>query len=120
MPASRAGPGADHDTLPPVNYLSFELSDSTDGIHTLEAMAATRSDQPDAAGAVQAEVRQVLDWAWQAFGHSHGPVDEGGDWDHELQQHDEAGWCTVSLTLTASPAFLQAFEERFGRPGDEP
>tara|TARA_B100001105_G_scaffold255400_1_gene254613 strand:- start:3936 stop:4238 length:303 start_codon:yes stop_codon:yes gene_type:complete len=99
-----------------VNYLIFDLSDSTDGIHTLEAMASTRADQR---AAVQAEVEQVLDWAWQAFAHSHGPVDEGGDWDHDLQQQDEGGWHTVTLTLSASQAFLEAFQARFGVPGEE-
>lgn len=101
-----------------MNYLSFDLSDSTDGIHTLEAMAATRADGGEAAQAeVMAEIRQVLDWAWQTFAHSHGPVDEGGDWDHDLQQQDEGDWRTVTLTLTASAAFLAAFEARFGLPG---
>ena len=50
--------------------------------------------------AVMAEVRQLLDWAWRAFPHAHGPADEGMDWDHDLQVNAEAGgWQAVTLTV---------------------
>ena len=39
------------------------------------------------------------------------------DWDHDLQVHVEDGrWHAVALTLTASPAFAQAFIAAFGEP----
>lgn len=99
----------------PLDYLSFELSEDTDGVCTLDAEAATA---PEQAAAVMAEVQQVLDWARQRFGASEGPVDEGHDWQHELLTRTEPGtphdWHTVALTLSASPRFVDAFRRRFG------
>jgi len=95
-----------------VNYLDFELSEGSDGVATLEAMAATSAEEH---AAVMAEVQQVLAWAWTHFPHSHGPADDGMDWDHELQLSVEGGhWHAVTLTLTASPRFVEAFLVVFG------
>lgn len=97
-----------------LRYLTFDLSDDTDGVGTIEAMASTA---PDQAEAVDAEVRVVLDWAWRRFPDAHGPLDDGHDWDHDLQVADERlgdrAWRTVTLTLSASAAFMAAFAERF-------
>jgi len=99
-----------------MKYLTFDLSDSTDGITTLEASASTNAAQH---AAVLAEAQQVLDWAWRRFPHSHGPVDEGLDWDHDLQVSIEDGdWHAVTLTLTASQHFVDAFFAAFGEPQD--
>ncbi|MDM4766558.1 hypothetical protein [Pelomonas sp. SE-A7] len=99
-----------------LQFLSFELSDGDDGIVTLDAMASTRGDQQPA---VRAEVEQVLAWAREQFPNSQGPVEEGMDWDHELLEQQEAGgWFTVTLTLSASPAFAEAFLARFGEAED--
>jgi hypothetical protein len=66
-----------------------------------------------------AEVRQVLDWAWQRFPHTHGPTDEGMDWDHDLQVRMEDGqWHAVSLTLTGSARFISEFFGAFGESCD--
>ena len=84
-----------------MRYLSFDLSEGDDGVTTLEAMASTDAAQHPA---VLAEAQQVLDWAWQAFAHSHGPVDEGGDWDHDavraeiVQQVRETIGAVAALT----------------------
>jgi hypothetical protein len=98
-----------------LRFLSFELSEDTDGVSTLDAEAATPAAQ---AAEVLAEARQVLDWAERRFPHSAGPVEDGGDWDHVLYTAIEPGpehdWHTVALTLSASPAFLAAFRARFG------
>ncbi len=97
-----------------MRYLSFDPSEDVDGVTTLEAMASTAADQH---AAVMAEAQQVLDWAWQHFAHSHGPVDEGMDWDHDLQVQVEGDrWHTVSLTLAGSPRFVEAFSAAFGEP----
>jgi hypothetical protein len=99
-----------------VRYLSFDLSESADGVMTLEALASTGAEQHDA---VLAEAQQVLDWAWQQFPHSHGPADEGMDWDHDLQVGVEGGrWHAVTLTLTGSQRFVDEFFAAFGRPED--
>nr|WP_316641668.1 hypothetical protein [uncultured Roseateles sp.] len=97
-----------------MHYLSFDLSEDTEGVTTLEALASTSAEQH---GAVMAEVQQVLDWAWRQFPHTHGPVDEGMDWDHDLQVSVEpGGWHAVTLTLTGSPHFVEEFFARFGEP----
>ncbi|HIV72477.1 MAG TPA: hypothetical protein H9903_16195 [Candidatus Aquabacterium excrementipullorum] len=100
--------------MSPLHYLTFDLSDDTDGVGTIEAMASTAPAQADA---VDAEIRQVLDWAWRQFPHSHGRLDEGHDWDHDLQtaqeQAGDRAWRTVTLTISASPAFMEAFTARF-------
>lgn len=99
-----------------MDYLSFDLSEDTEGVTTLEALASTSEEQH---GAVMAEVQQVLDWARRSFPHTHGPVDEGMDWDHDLQVNVEpGGWHAVTLTLTGSQRFVEEFFARFGRPQD--
>jgi hypothetical protein len=99
-----------------MQYLTFDLSDNTEGVTTLDAMASTPAAQHPA---VMAEVQQVLDWARRRFPHGHGPIDDGMDWDHDLQVTVEAGdWHTVTLTLSASPRFAAAFLKAFGQPGD--
>lgn len=99
-----------------MQYLGFDLGEAGDGITTLEAMASTAAAQH---AAVMAEVQQVLDWAGRHFPHSHGPADEGHDWDHDLQVIEEdGGWCTVTLTITGSPAFVAGFLAEFGDAAD--
>ena len=97
-----------------MNYLSFDLSENADGVTTLEALASTGVEHR---AAVMAEVQQVLDWAWQCFPQGHGPADDGHEWDHYLQVTVEQGrWHAVTLTLTGSPRFVEAFFARFGDP----
>lgn len=95
-----------------MDYLNFELSEGAQGVTTLEAVASTRADPHTAA---LAEGQRVLDWAWRSFPDSHGPVDEGFDWDHDLLVQVEDGeWHTVALTFTGSARFVQAFMAEFG------
>lgn len=111
-PMPSGNPNA-HTTL---HYLSFDLSDNDEGVTTLDAMASTPVEQH---AAVMAEVQLVLDWAWQAFPHTHGAADDGMDWDHDLQVQEEGGqWHTVTLTLTGAPRFVAAFVTAFGEPGE--
>lgn len=99
-----------------MDFLSFDLSESGEGVTTLEALAATSAESHPA---VMAEVQQVLDWAWREFPYRHGPVDDGMDWDHDLQVGVEpGGWHAVTLTLTGSPAFVEAFLAAFPEPID--
>ena len=95
-----------------MNYLTVEQSETSDGVTTLELMASTTSAQHAAA---LAEAQQVLDWSWRRFPHSHGPAEEGHDWDHDLQIGVEDGrWHAVTLTLTGSARFVEAFMAAFG------
>ncbi len=100
-----------------MRHLSFDLSDGSDDILTLEAMASTREA---AHAAVMAEVQEVLAWARAEFGGRHGPVEDGNAWDHELLvQHEEGGWVTVTLTLSAAAEFAEAFQARFGERDED-
>ncbi len=95
-----------------MHYLSFDISDDADGVITLEALASTPAAQH---AAVLAEATHVLDWAWRHFPHTHGRCEDGMDWDHDLQDSVEAGgWHAVTLTLTGSERFAQAFLAEFG------
>ncbi len=120
---------------PALNYLDFEHSEDADGVATFEAMASVVGAAQVAA--VHAEVAQVLSWAHRHFGDSRGPVDEGFDWDHDLQgqaeytaveslHFDEATGRisaqlqapgvprhSVTLAISASPAFADAFRQAF-------
>lgn len=108
----------DHDLrAPPLQHLHFELSEGDDGVATLDAMASTRDALQLAA--IRAEAQRVLDWAQRQFPQGHGPVEEGGLWDDELLEQDEAGgWRTLALTLSAAPAFVDAFLAAFGTPDE--
>ncbi len=100
-----------------MRHLTFDLTDSSDDILTLEAMASTR--EADHA-AVMAEVGQVLAWAQAGFGGRQGPVEDGNAWDHELLvQHEAGGWITVTLTFSASPEFADAFHAAFVDPEED-
>jgi hypothetical protein len=94
-----------------MRHLTFDLTDSSDDILTLEAMASTREAEH---AAVMAEVAQVLAWAQAEFGGRQGPVEDGNAWDHELLvQHEAGGWITVTLTFSASPEFAEALQAAF-------
>ena len=95
-----------------LRYLTVDLSDNDEGITTIEALASTSAAQHAAA---LAEAQQVLDWAWRTFPHAHGPADDGGQWDHDLQVGLEGdGWHAVTLTLTGTPEFAAEFSAAFG------
>jgi hypothetical protein len=116
-----------------LHYLDFETSEDDAGHGSFDAMASVSTAQ---LAALQAEVVRVLDWAHGAFG-APGPLDEGGEWDCELQgvrevpttldvrydagsrrlALDAAGSgperVTLSLTLTGTPAFCAALRQAF-------
>lgn len=99
-----------------MDFLNFNLTEVDDGVTSLEAMASTAAAQHQA---VMDEAQQVLDWAWHRFPQSHGPLDDGMDWDHDLQVTLEGGgWHTVVLTLTGTARFVDAFIAAFGRVED--
>lgn len=117
-----------------LNYLEFDDSEDADGVGTFDALAATA---PAHNAAVLAEVAAVLAWAHHAFEAQRAPLDEGGEWDYDLQgwrefsavdvldfdehsgelnvQAQAAGAArhAVSLSVTGTPGFCAAFRERF-------
>ena len=116
-------------------YLVFDHSEDTEGVHTFEAMASVGPAQWPA---LQAEVAQVLGWAHRQFEGQRGCMDDGADWDHELQglcelasvdelRFDPASGTlssrlgamgpprhTVTLTLTGREAFALALRDALG------
>jgi hypothetical protein len=116
-------------------HLDFDSSEDAQGAGTFDAMAAAT---PAQLAALQAEVVRVLDWAHREFPGEHGPLDEGGEWDYELQGVQEVpttldvaydaaartlelrpgaagpARVTLSLTLTGTAAFCAAFRQEFG------
>lgn len=124
----------------PLRFLNFDLSHDPDGGAGFDASASvTDAHWP----ALQAEVARVLDWADTQFTHARGPVEEGGQWDFELQGSQELSVATrldwrpgqpalhtetlggalrrhtVHLSLQASPAFADAFCAAFGVGRDD-
>ena len=100
-----------------LHYLDFDYSEDEDGNGCFDALADTPAERHPA---VLAEVTLVLDWAQAAFAGQHGALDEGGSWDHDLQVLPDpssaavaAGRCSVSLSLSGTPAFCAALRERF-------
>src|SRR5215217_7614234 len=92
-------------------YLLFDYSEGEDDSGLFDAMA----DVPLARAAdVQAEVDEVLAWAERHFGHARGPLEDGGEWDVDLQLHAEGGRRCFSLSVVGTPAFCDAFRARFG------
>lgn len=94
-----------------MDFLTFEHTEVDDGVSSLEAMASTAVEQHTA---VMAEVQKVLDWAWRRYPASHGPIEDGMDWDHDLQVTiEEGGWHTVTLTLTGTARIVEEFLATF-------
>ena len=115
-----------------LHYLDFDFSDEETGRGSFDAMASVL---PDRAPALLAEIAGVLRWAVGAFG-AGGLSEDDGEWGYEVQgviepataltvTYDEAsgevslgpaaGWerATLTLTLSGSPAFCEAFRDRF-------
>jgi VCBS repeat-containing protein len=117
-----------------LNYLEFDYSEDADGVGTFDALAATTPVQHTT---VLTEVATVLAWAQHTFEGQRAPLDEGGEWDYDLQSWREfsavdilhfdehsgevsiqpqaagAARHTVSLSVTGTPSFCAAFREHF-------
>jgi hypothetical protein len=80
-------------------------------VHTFDALASTSRERH---AAVLAEVEQVLAWA-DASASPDGPgdLDEGASWCHDLQVSPDGDWVTVSLSLSGTAAFGEAFARAF-------
>ena len=118
-----------------LDWLDFDCSEDTDEAVTFDAMASVWPEQQPL---VLAEVASVLNWARQHFGPER-PMDEGGDWDVDLQ-----AWCetqparslavdlhapgllasgdasadervrrTITLSLSGGASFAEAFRQQF-------
>jgi hypothetical protein len=115
-----------------LQYLDFDFSDEDTGRGSFDAMASVL---PDRLPALLAEIAAVLRWAVGAFGPG-GALGDEGEWDYDLQGVIEPGApltisfdqgsgevsltpasgtarTTLTLTLSGSAAFCEAFRERF-------
>ena len=111
-----------------LHYLLFDFSDEESGSGSFDAMASVL---PHRLPSVLAEMEAVLRWAHREFGAARAE----GDWDFELQAtcepdtplhaaYDAASGrvvlspgcdalTTLSLTLSGSAAFCEAFRQAF-------
>jgi hypothetical protein len=125
-----------------LQYLEFDCSEDTEGVVCWDALA-----QPAAShtAALLREVTQLLSWANRFSPQGPGPLDEGADWDFDLQiqlHHPnsphrtpaQAHWqaeqqtlnihpapgpedrAELSLSLSGTPAFAQALREHWNAP----
>ena len=92
--------------FPSLDYLDFDYSEDDAGCGTWDAMASVH---PAQLAAVQAEIALVLDWAHREFPERQGALDDGGEWDYDLLTIEENGRCTVTFTLSGTPAFGAAW-----------
>lgn len=118
-----------------LHYLSFDYSEDEHGHGSFEAMASVPTHR---VGGLHEEIAMVLDWAHEAFADMRGPLEEGGEWDYHLEGQQE--WSanetirydevtgrfrsqlstpgeprhTVTLSVSGSAQFCEAFRERFG------
>jgi len=93
-----------------LSYLDFDYSEDTEDVGVFDAMASTG---PQQVAAVHAEIAVVLEWASTNFPDRRGPVGDGGEWDYDLQDMQDIGWHTVTLSISGTPEFCAAFRLRF-------
>ncbi|MET1113557.1 MAG: hypothetical protein ABWY08_01200 [Comamonas sp.] len=117
----------------PLDYLDFDYSEDDEGTASWDALASVTAERLPA---LTAEVEQLLRWAGRTFAGRRGPIEEGGDWDFDLQAQEDEGRplavafdgasgrlqlaappgrrITLSLTLSASAAFSEALRNHYG------
>jgi hypothetical protein len=120
--------------LTELRYLDFDFSDEDSGRGSFDAMATV---VPGQMPALLAEISAVLRWARRAFGPA-GALQYDGEWGYDLAgvvepdaplelAYDEGtgevsltpaatgqALTTLTLTLSGSSAFCEAFREEFG------
>ncbi|MPM31362.1 hypothetical protein SDC9_77917 [bioreactor metagenome] len=115
-----------------LDYLIFDYSEDEEGHATWDAMASAPAPR---VAALASEVEQVLQWATRRFAGQRGALDDGGDWDFDLQAQDDdgtplaagfdaasgrltlqasaSGHTTVSLSISGNAQFAAAFGDAF-------
>jgi hypothetical protein len=98
-----------------LSYLDFDTSEDELGWGNFDAMASVLLPQRPA---LQAELEQVLNWAHATFPHQQAPLDDGGEWDYDLQEQLDTGphgppRHTLTLSISGTPQFCAAFKHRF-------
>ena len=121
-----------------LQFLEFDRSEDAEGVVCWDALAQPAAEFTQA---LLEEVVQVLVWAHQFDTHGPGPLENGANWDFDLQitwleegtpalvaqprfvpstgqltvqPERQAQQCVaLSLTLSGTPNFVHAFCERF-------
>lgn len=98
-----------------LSYLEFDFSEDELGWGNFDAMASVLPPQRPA---VQAEVAHVFAWAHATFPQQRAPLDDGGEWDYDLQEHREPALSgparhTLTLSISGTPRFCDAFKQQF-------
>jgi hypothetical protein len=71
-----------------LDYLEFDYSEDEEGTGTWDAMASVKAERvPALAG----EIEALLRWASQKFAGRQGALEDGNDWDYDLQAQDDDG-----------------------------
>ncbi len=97
-----------------LQYLDFDYTEDPEGGGSFDAMASVRQAQ---LAAVRAEIAEVLDWAETTFAGQRAPLDEGGEWDLDLQEQADGAsppWHVLTFSISGSAPFCAAFMQRFG------
>lgn len=119
-----------------LQFLDFDCSEDSEGMVCWDALA-----QPAArhTPALLQEVTQLLAWAHRFGPQPPGPLEDGADWDFDLhircgQAPIQAHWhsasptlhlspapspgdeITLSLSISGTPAFAQAFRKHWNAP----
>ncbi|MDI1341126.1 hypothetical protein [Polaromonas sp.] len=97
-----------------LQFLVFDHSEDPQGGGSFDAMASVRQPQ---LVALRAEIAEVVDWAETVFAGQRTPLDEGGEWDMDLQEQTDAAsplWHVLTLSISGSALFCAAFIQRFG------
>ncbi|MGV0958590.1 MAG: hypothetical protein ACOYB1_02045 [Limnohabitans sp.] len=95
-----------------LQYLEFDCSEDTEGVVCWDALAQPAASHTQA---LLHEVTQLLAWASRFSPQGPGPLDEGADWDLDLQIHlhsphaqdstpARAHWLAAQQTLDIHPA----------------
>ncbi len=118
-----------------LQYLDFDYSEDEHGHGCFEAMASVSAQR---VAAVREEIARVLDWAFENFPDLRAPLEEGGEWDYQLESQQE--WTVpealrydevtgkfsaqpgapgglrhvLTLVLSGSAQFCVTFGQRFG------
>jgi len=123
-----------------LQLLDFDCTEDTEGVVCWDALA---QPHPRHNSALLHEVAQVLAWAHDFDAQGPGPLENGANWDFDLQATrypgsqaaQDAGLVfdapkgqipmeaadlsrplALSLSLSGTPCFAQAFRERWGTP----
>ena len=71
-----------------LDYLEFDYSEDEEGTGTWDAMASVKAERVQA---LAGEIEALLRWASQKFAGRQGPLEDGNDWDYDLQAQDDDG-----------------------------